>query len=122
MENEVLLTTPEVAARLEITLPRVHQLIKDGRLPSKQFGRTHVISEADLIAFKAIDRKPGRPPKPKDEGEPANDAKEATAEATGNTNGHPVTPATEPAKRKPKAAAAQKVTKPKQKAKKAKAS
>jgi excisionase family DNA binding protein len=61
MGTEGLLTTPEVAERLGITIPRVHQLIKDGRLPSKQFGRTHLIREEDLALV--ADRKPGRPKK-----------------------------------------------------------
>lgn len=61
METDGLLTTPEVAQRLGITIPRVHQLVKDGRLPSKQFGRTHLIREADLALV--AERKPGRPKK-----------------------------------------------------------
>ena len=67
MNNEGLLTTPEVAERLGITIPRVHQLIKDGRLPSKQFGRTHLIKEADLMLV--AERKPGRPKKSEGESE-----------------------------------------------------
>ncbi len=65
--NERMLTTPEAAQVLGVSAERVRQLIKAGRLPSQQFGRDHVISEADLTLVS--DRKPGRPKKP-DEGEP----------------------------------------------------
>ena len=56
-----MLTTPEVAQRLGITTRRVQALIKAGRLPSKQYGRDHLIKEADLVLVK--DRRPGRPRK-----------------------------------------------------------
>jgi excisionase family DNA binding protein len=59
MAKEKMLTTPEAAGRLGITVPRVHQLIKAGRLPSQQFGRDHLIREEDLTLVS--DRKPGRP-------------------------------------------------------------
>ncbi len=65
--NERILTTPEAAQVLGVSAERVRQLIKAGRLPSQQFGRDHVINEADLTLVS--DRKPGRPKKP-DEGEP----------------------------------------------------
>jgi excisionase family DNA binding protein len=60
-----MLTTPEVAERLGVSTRRVLALIKDGRLPSQQFGRDHLIKESDLSLVEV--RKPGRPPKPKDE-------------------------------------------------------
>ena len=63
MDNDGLLTTPEVAERLGITIPRVHQLIKDGRLPSRQFGRTHLIKESNLALV--ANRPTGRPKKEK---------------------------------------------------------
>ena len=53
------LTTKEVAERLGITVPRVHALIKAGRLPVQRFGRAYMIKESDLKLVK--DRKPGRP-------------------------------------------------------------
>lgn len=62
MKNEVMLTTPEVAARLGVSVRRVQALIHAGRLPSQQFGRDHLINESDLALV--ADRKPGRPPKP----------------------------------------------------------
>ena len=60
-----MLTTSEAAGRLNVSMRRVRALIEAGRLPSQQFGRDHLIKESDL-RFVA-DRKPGRPPKPKDE-------------------------------------------------------
>jgi excisionase family DNA binding protein len=61
MASEKMLTTSEVAAKLNVSLRRVRQLIEEGRLPSQQFGRDHLIKEADLKLVE--DRKPGRPPK-----------------------------------------------------------
>jgi excisionase family DNA binding protein len=60
-----MLTTREVATRLDVSLRRVRQLIEEGRLPSQQFGRDHLIKEADLMLIK--NRKVGRPPKVKAE-------------------------------------------------------
>ena len=56
-----LLTTPEVAERLGITLARVQQLIWKGRIPAQKIGRDYVINEDDLKLV--ADRKPGRPTK-----------------------------------------------------------
>lgn len=61
MGEETLLTTPQVAERLGVTVRRVQALIKDGRLPSQQFGRDHLIKESDLKLVE--NRKPGRPRK-----------------------------------------------------------
>lgn len=61
MSKETLLTTPQVAERLGVTVRRVQALIKDGRLPSQQFGRDHLIRESDLKLVE--NRKPGRPRK-----------------------------------------------------------
>ena len=61
MQTEDYLTTPQVAARLGVSIRRVQALIKAGRLPSRQFGRDHIINEADLALV--ADRKPGRPKK-----------------------------------------------------------
>jgi excisionase family DNA binding protein len=65
MASERMLTTPEVAERLRVSVRRVQALIKVGRLPSQQFGRDHLIKESDLKLVE--DRKPGRPPKAKTE-------------------------------------------------------
>jgi excisionase family DNA binding protein len=56
-----LLTTPEAAERLGITVARVQQLIWKGRLPAQKIGRDYVISEDDLKLV--AERKPGRPGK-----------------------------------------------------------
>lgn len=56
-----LLTTRQAAERLGISLRRVRALIEAGRLPSKQYGRDHLIRERDLELV--ANRKPGRPPK-----------------------------------------------------------
>jgi excisionase family DNA binding protein len=63
MTSDELLTTSEVAARLNVSLRRVRQLIEEGRLPSKKFGRDHLIKESDLTLVE--NRKTGRPPKAK---------------------------------------------------------
>ena len=54
-----LLTTPQVAARLGVSIARVQALIWNGRLPAEKVGRDYVVKEADLKLVK--DRKPGRP-------------------------------------------------------------
>ena len=54
-----MLTTSEVAERLNVSMRRVRALIEAGRLPSKQFGRDHLIKESDLKLV--AERKPGRP-------------------------------------------------------------
>lgn len=57
-----LLTTTDAAARLGLTVQRVHQLIKDGSLRAEKLGRDYVIDEADLKSV--THRRPaGRPPK-----------------------------------------------------------
>jgi len=61
MAGEKMLTTSEAAGRLGVSLRRVRQFIEEGRLPSQQFGRDHLIKETDLKLV--ADRKPGRPPK-----------------------------------------------------------
>ncbi len=58
-----MLTTPEVAERLNVSVRRVQALIEAGRLPSQQYGRDHLVKETDLKLVE--DRRPGRPPKPK---------------------------------------------------------
>ncbi len=63
MGNLDLITTKEAAEKLGVTMRRVTALIKEGRLPSTQIGREHLIKEADLDLVK--ERKVGRPPKPK---------------------------------------------------------
>jgi excisionase family DNA binding protein len=56
-----MLTTSEVADRLGVTVQRVHQFIKDERLPAQKRGRDYLINEDDLK--RVGDRQTGRPPK-----------------------------------------------------------
>lgn len=60
-----LLTTEQAAEKLGVSVARVRQLILAGRLPAEKFGRSHVIRVSDLGLVE--DRKPGRPPKPKED-------------------------------------------------------
>jgi excisionase family DNA binding protein len=60
-----LLTTRQAAERLELSIPRIHQLINEGRLPAEKVGRDYVIREEDLKLVG--ERKLGRPPKAKAE-------------------------------------------------------
>jgi excisionase family DNA binding protein len=55
-----LLSTPEAADALGVTVARVQQLIWDGRLPAQKVGRDYVIQENDLE--KVRNRPTGRPP------------------------------------------------------------
>jgi excisionase family DNA binding protein len=61
-----LLTVSEVAMELELSPRRIHDFIKDGRLPAEKFGSYYLIKRADLDLVK--DRSTGRPPKVKDKG------------------------------------------------------
>jgi excisionase family DNA binding protein len=62
-----MLTTNEVAERLGVTVQRVHQFIKDARLPAQKMGRDYIINEDDLKGLE--DRQTGRPAKAKSEGQ-----------------------------------------------------
>jgi excisionase family DNA binding protein len=53
------LTTQEAADRLGISRVRVHQLIREQRLPADKKGRDYFIEEKALRLV--CDRKPGRP-------------------------------------------------------------
>jgi excisionase family DNA binding protein len=74
-----LLTTKEVAERLGVTVPRVHTLIKEDRLPAEKMGRDYFIKEEDLKLVE--NRKTGRPPKP------SNTEKTATAKLRASNGG-----------------------------------
>ncbi len=65
--EEKLYDTVEAAVFLGLSRESVSRLVLVGKLPSQKFGRARLIREADLIDFKAIERKPGRPSKPKEE-------------------------------------------------------
>lgn len=56
-----LLTVQAAAKRLGISVPRVHQLIREKRLPAEKLGSQYVIQEKDLLLVE--DRPTGRPPK-----------------------------------------------------------
>ena len=56
-----LLTTKEAAEQLGISVRRIQELIKKGRLPADKFGRALVIRESDLQLVE--ERKVGRPKK-----------------------------------------------------------
>jgi excisionase family DNA binding protein len=59
------LTAEEAAERLGVSTRRVQAMVKAGRLPSERFGRALMIRSADLALV--ADRKPGRPPKEKED-------------------------------------------------------
>lgn len=61
-----VLSTNEAAARLKVTVQRVHQLIKQDLLPAQKVGRDYIINEDDL---KLVEDRPkvGRPRKAKAE-------------------------------------------------------
>jgi excisionase family DNA binding protein len=56
-----MMTTQEAADELGVSVRRITELIRTGRLPSERFGKAHAIREEDLELVR--DRKPGRPPK-----------------------------------------------------------
>jgi excisionase family DNA binding protein len=58
-----LLSTPEAAEALGVTVARVQQLIWNGRLPAQKIGGSYVIQEGDLELIR--ERPTGRPPKNK---------------------------------------------------------
>ncbi len=58
-----VLTTREVAERLNVSVRRVHQFIEQGRLPATKLGRDYIIQEKDLRLVAV--RTNGRPPKKK---------------------------------------------------------
>lgn len=62
-----MITTKDAAEKLGVSMRRITALIKDGRLPSQQIGREHLIKESDLELVR--ERKVGRPAKVKAEGE-----------------------------------------------------
>jgi excisionase family DNA binding protein len=60
-----ILTTAQAAERLGVSVRRVQQLVKNGRLPAEQFGGALMIKEEDLELVE--NRKVGRPRKAQDE-------------------------------------------------------
>lgn len=66
MDNDFY-TTEEAAARLGVTVGRVRQMIVDGILETKRFGRAHMISREALKSAEQRRTKPGPAPKAKAE-------------------------------------------------------
>ena len=60
---EELLTTQQAASELGVTDSRIRQLILEGKLPAKKFGRSHMIRRGDLKNVEVGNL--GRPPKDK---------------------------------------------------------
>jgi excisionase family DNA binding protein len=57
--KNLMLSSSQAAKILNLSLPRVQQLIRSGRLPAVMVGKTYVIRERDLRLVE--NRKPGRP-------------------------------------------------------------
>ncbi|MDQ4122178.1 MAG: helix-turn-helix domain-containing protein [Acidobacteriota bacterium] len=74
MTVEDLITTREAAEKLGVSMRRVTALIKEGRLPSMQIGREHLIKQSDLELVR--ERRPGRPTKAKAEKDDTSGEKE----------------------------------------------
>ena len=55
------ITTPEAAAVLGVSVERVSQLVRAGRLSARRAGRVWLIDRASLRAFRRLP--PGRPKK-----------------------------------------------------------
>ncbi len=56
-----MLSTAEVAAKLDVTRQRVLELITEGRLQAIKVGRNYVVRSDDLASLEL--RRVGRPPK-----------------------------------------------------------
>lgn len=108
MNEATFIDVKEAAARLGVSYRRAVQLIESGKLPAQRFSRVFLVNPDDLALV--ADRKPGRPPKPKSDDEPATGAAEAT-----------ITAATDTTEAKPKRTRKAKAAKPKRAGKKAKA-
>jgi len=55
------LTTSQAAKDINMSQGRIAALIKAGKIPAKQAGRTWIINREDWEAFKLKERRPGRP-------------------------------------------------------------
>lgn len=64
MKKPQLLSVKDVADKLNISIPRVHQLIQEGRIAAQKVGRDYVIM-SDAITDDLLERPTGRPPKEK---------------------------------------------------------
>jgi excisionase family DNA binding protein len=76
--DERILTTSHAGKRLGVSVPRIHQLISDGRLKAEKFGSVYIIRESDLDNVKILVT--GRPPKVKQK--PVKSGKKTTRRRT----------------------------------------
>lgn len=67
MSDTDTLTAEEAAIELGVTPSRVRQMIRAGILPARRFGKSHVITKADLQSAKQRKTAPGPAPKAKTE-------------------------------------------------------
>ncbi len=54
-----LISTKDAATRLKLSVRRVQELVKQGRIPAQLLGGVYLIDHRDLALVKS--RKPGRP-------------------------------------------------------------
>jgi len=54
-----LISTKDAALRLKLSMRRVQELVKQGRIPAQLIGGVYLIDHKDLALVK--NRKPGRP-------------------------------------------------------------
>ena len=60
-------TSTEAAKELEIDVSRVLQLCRAGRLGSQKFGKSWMITAAEIARYRSLGPRPsGRPEKPRD--------------------------------------------------------
>lgn len=57
--NEVLLTVPEVAERLRLSVDTIYRHIKTGKLAAFKPGKSYLIDEAELEAYLTRNRTGG---------------------------------------------------------------
>lgn len=67
MSDMDTLTAEEAAIELGVTPSRVRQMIRAGILPARRFGKSHLITKADLQTAKQRKTTPGPAPKAKAE-------------------------------------------------------
>lgn len=57
-----LLTVPEVAEKMGLSVRRVQQFVQSGRLKAKKIGRQWFIQRSEYLIFASRPRPVGRPP------------------------------------------------------------
>lgn len=63
-ENEML-SVKETAKEMNLSIPRVHQLIADGRLKAQKVGAYYIVQSEDIAKAKEAIKDSGRPNKEK---------------------------------------------------------